>query len=338
MEDGLESPAETEAPDPGNRRKARKVVNQVAEKVDGVRQKGEERVAHVRSRSWLVERLASTYEGYRAGSGSECAAGLAYYAFLSTYPLLVSAASIMAIFIKDPEKIEQFMNQIIGRISPGLVPLVAGSTDVITDSAAPLGLIATLLFLWSAFKVIQVTQQRLSRIFGSDNRTFLKAAGSRLVFASVGLLAPVILMVSSIALSRQGPRRMGRGAAQSGVGPGRIIAYLVVVYLVDLALALVAMRVVGGYRGKLVPLIQGAVVTALGWFALQTLGVFLVQRLFTSWAATFYGVAASNIAMLIIANLGSRVLLFGAEWTATAPQDQPESALGFSDGRNEELA
>lgn len=107
------------------------------------------------------------------------------------------------------------------------------------------------------------------------------------------------------------------------------------------------MKIVGGYKGRNAPLFQGAVVTAGGWFLLQTLGVFLVQKLFTSWAMTFYGVAASNIAMLIIANFGSRALLYGAHWTATAPESQPlppsqttgdvDSGLDFA-GADEKLA
>lgn len=346
MSDG-ESSAESGRQVPDNKGKGRRVARQVAEKVDGVRHAGEEKVARARSRSWLIERSAATYEGFREGHGGECAASLAYYGFLSVYPMLVTAASIMAIFIRDPERVEQFMNQMIGRISPGLVPLVAGSTDVISDSAAPLGLIATVLFLWSAFKVIQVTQQRLSRIFGVDDRTFLKAFGSRVTFAALAMIGPVVLMLTSIILTKQGPRRAARGIAQSGPGPGRFIAYLAVVFLVDLVLAIVAMKIVGGYKGRNAPLFQGAVVTAGGWFLLQTLGVFLVQKLFTSWAMTFYGVAASNIAMLIIANFGSRALLYGAHWTATAPESQPlppsqttgdvDSGLDFA-GADEKLA
>lgn len=347
MSDTLEPSGNSGTPTPENKGKARRVASQVADKVDGVRHVGEEKVARARSRSWLVERSAATYEGFRDSHGGECAAGLAYYGFLSVYPMLVTAASIMAIFIKDPERVEHFMNQMIGRISPGLVPLVAGSTDVISDSAAPLGLIATVLFLWSAFKVIQVTQQRLSRIFGVDDRTFLKAFGSRVTFAALAMVGPVVLMLASFILSRQGPRRAARGAAQSGPGPGRFIAYLVIVFLVDLVLAIVAMKIVGGYKGRNAPLFQGAAVTAGGWFLLQTLGVFLVQRLFTSWAMTFYGVAASNIAMLIIANFGSRALLYGALWAATAPENQPPPADAWprtadaglaAAGANEELA
>lgn len=306
----------------GNKGKASRAISHISERVDGVRSAGGEKVARARSRSWLVERTAATYEGFRETHGGECSAGLAYYGFLSLYPLLVTAASIMAIFIRDPERVEHFMNQMIGRISPGLLPLVAGSTEVISDSAAPLGLIATVLFLWSAFKVIQVTQQRLSRIFGIEDRSFLKAIGSRVAFAATAMLAPAVLMLASVILSKQGPRRMFRGAGQQGPGPGRFIAYLLIVLLVNFVLAIAVMKIVGGYKGRNAPLFQGALVTACGWFLLQTVGVFLVLKLFTSWALTFYGVAASNIAMLIIANFGSRALLFGALWTATAPENQ----------------
>lgn len=319
MSDALEPSENPDGLASENKGKARRAATQVADKFDAVRHAGEEKVARARSRSWLIERSAATYEGFRKGNGSECAAGLAYYAFLSVYPMLVTAASIMAIFIRDPERVERFMNQMIGRISPGLVPLVAGSTDAISNSAAPLGMLATVLFLWSAFKVIQVAQRSLSRIFGVDNRTLLKAFGSQITFATLTMLGPVMLMLASLFLSRQGPRRAARGMTQHG--PGRFIAYLVVILLVDLVLAIVAMKIVGGYTGRNAPLFQGAVVTALGWFLLQTLGVFLVQKLFTSWALTFYGVAASNIAMLIIANLGSRALLLGAHWAATAPDN-----------------
>lgn len=291
-------------------------VSRVEEIVGNLRDKSDEKLAHIRSRSWLISRIVETYERFRAGNGGECAAGLAYYAFLSLYPLLVSIASIMAIFAKDPDRVEQIMNQIIARISPGLVPLVAGSTDVISNSAAPLGLVATILFLWSAFKVIQVSQRSLSRIFGVDVRSLFKAAGSRMIFAIVALLAPVALMAVSIFLARIGPRHMGRGTWRTGGTPGKAIAYSVVLYLVDLALSIAIMKIVGGYRGHLKWLAQGAAITAAGWFLMQTLGVYLLQRFFTSWAFTFYGVAASNIALLIIANFGSRALIFGAEWAA----------------------
>ena len=228
------------------------------------------------------------------------AALLAYYGFLSLFPLLLVFATLLAYALSNnPRLQEQLIDAAVAQF-PVLGTQIEGSIKAIEGSG--LGLVVGVLgTLWGGLGITQSAQDAMNALWAIPRRS---RPGYWLRLAR-GLGFLVLLaggVVAAAALAQ---------LATSGPDPGGALA-VAGSLLLNLVLLAVIFQVLSGRWVAWRRLLPGAAVGAVGWSVLQTLGVYLLDRQLKQ-ANLVYGVFAVVIVLLSWLFLSARMLLYAAE-------------------------
>jgi YihY family inner membrane protein len=228
------------------------------------------------------------------------AALLAYYGFLSLFPLLLVFATLLAYALSNnPRLQEQLIDAAVAQF-PVLGTQIEGSIKAIEGSG--LGLVVGVLgTLWGGLGITQSAQDAMNALWAIPRRSW---PGYWLRLAR-GLGFLVLLaggVVAAAALAQ---------LATSGPDPGGALA-VAGSLLLNLVLLAVIFQVLSGRWVAWRRLLPGAAVGAVGWSVLQTLGVYLLDRQLKQ-ANLVYGVFAVVIVLLSWLFLSARMLLYAAE-------------------------
>jgi inner membrane protein YhjD len=256
--------------------------------------------------------------------GGNLAAGLTYFAFLSLFPLLLVAASVIGfVLADDPAGQARLANKLAGSI-PGLGTLLADNVKALVDARGAAGVVGVIGALWSGTGLAKASSFALARVTrkpekGNFLQTQLWALGSTLGLGALALVAT------------------GAGAAlpavafSSAAGAALGILGVVASFALDLTLFTVCYRVLNRSLSR--PIThswRGALIPALGWTALKYLGSWYAARSVSGSIAVF-GAFASVVGILVILYLVARLFIYGAELNAVlrekrgwnAPADSP---------------
>jgi YihY family inner membrane protein len=229
------------------------------------------------------------------------AALLAYYGFMSLFPLLLVFVTLLGYALaNDQELRERVIDALVSQF-PVLGFQVEDSVTAIQGSGIGLvvGIVGT---LWGGLGITQSAQDAMNAVWNiprkdRPNYWFRLARG----FGS--LLVLVVFVFAATALAQL-------GRISSGIG-GRLLPFAGSL-LLNLLLLTVLFQVL---TGRWVPwrrLLPGAVCGGVGWTVLQTLGVYIVDRQLER-ANLIYGVFAVVIVLLSWMYLSAQLLLYAAE-------------------------
>jgi YihY family inner membrane protein len=228
------------------------------------------------------------------------AALLAYYGFLSLFPLLLVFVTLLANALAgDPELQQRVIDAAMAQF-PVLGPQLQGSIRVIQGSG--IGLVVGILgTLWGGLGITQSAQDAMNALWAIPRRS---RPGYWLRLAR-GLGFLVLLaggVVAAAALAQ---------LATSGPDPGGALA-VAGSLLLNLVLLILLFQVLTGRRVPWPQLLPGAAAAAAGWSILQTLGVYVLDRQLAQ-ANLIYGVFAVVIVLLSWLYLSAQLLLYAAE-------------------------
>lgn len=120
----------------------------------------------------------------------EAAAGMAYYALFSLFPLLLFLVALGSLFLQADTAMEQvkaFTNQFL----PTAQDLVLGNLDRVVALRGPVGVAAAVVLLWSASGVFTILGRHINRAWpGALSRTFIE--GRAVAIVMVGVLALIL--------------------------------------------------------------------------------------------------------------------------------------------------
>ena len=268
--------------------------------------------------------------------GGRHAALLAHYGFLSLFPLLLVFATVLGYILDgDPELQERLIETLADQF-PVAGAQIEGSIRAIQGSGLALvvGVAGT---LWGGLGITQSFQDAMNDVWNIPRRQrpsfwwrLARGLGALLLVAGE-LVAATVLAQLSIA------------------GPGllRRVDLLGGSFLLNLALLLVIFQLLTGMAVRWRWLVPGAVVGALGWSVLQSVGVSIVDRQLEQ-ANLVYGVFAVVIVLLGWLYLSSQLVLYAAEinvvlarrlWPRSllqAPLTEPDRQVLTALARNEE--
>jgi len=145
--------------------------------------------------------LARTYPGrliraYMASQAGNYAAGLAFTAFLSMFPLIVGLLAILGLVTSDPAVRDQFLNGALSNFFPSdasTQKTLAAALDGVRHNSGLLGAIGIAGFLWGGSNLFATMEYALGRMLGSRQRDFLRQRAMALVMT--------LLFALSVALS-----------------------------------------------------------------------------------------------------------------------------------------
>jgi membrane protein len=232
--------------------------------------------------------------------GGNLAALVAYYAFFSIFPLLLVMTTILGFVLGGNANAQKSVeNSVLGQL-----PIVGQQihTHALSGSVAAL-VIGLATSLWGGLGVTSAAQNALDRIWAvpfKDRPNFLSA---RLRGISLLVVLGVLFLISTAA--------SGLVAGGFGGTASRIIGYAISL-VVNVVLFLVAFRFMTAGVVNTRDLRVGAVVAAVLWTILKSVGGAFVDHVVKSNSNT-YGTFAFVIALLVWLHLGAQLTLYSAE-------------------------
>ena len=133
-------------------------------------------VSRVRSVADLVRRSVPfrVIIAYGESRASNYAAALAFAAFLSMFPMILGALSIVGYAIRDPATEARFQNLILQLFPGNAQPELQSAIHGVRQSAGWLGLVSLGGILWSASGIFSTMEFALTQIFGTKQRNMLR--------------------------------------------------------------------------------------------------------------------------------------------------------------------
>jgi YihY family inner membrane protein len=270
--------------------------------------------------SRVVHTARSTGDRYAEDAGGYLAGAIAYFAFLSLFPLLLVALSVVGFVLAgDPALADDVSADVAGSV-PGLESLIGDNLRAFERARAVTGLIGLAGLVWTGTGVAGACRNALRHVFREDRITSGVTLKAWLlgVTLGVGLLALVTTALSAVA------------AGWDTAGPVgillRVLGAVVAVGL-DLVLFLVAYRVLLRRRHRWRDLLPGAIFGAIGWTLLKLVGTWYatvtVER-----SETVYGAFAATVGVLVLLYLAGRVFVYGAELNAVLIEERGGGPMG----------
>ena len=228
------------------------------------------------------------------------AALIAYYGFLSLFPLMLLAIAILGFVVHG----DAGARQAIADSGLPQIPVLGDSLKGGHLAGSGIGIVVGALgALWAGLGVTNALQQAFNQISGVplDRRPgflTLRLRSLRLL-ATLGLLE---LGATAVAGSMTG------GLDRAGL----VVAAFFVSCAVNLLLFTIAFRELTPLAVPTRSLLPGIALATAGWEALQTLGGVYVNHVLRNASAT-YGAFAGVIGLLAWLYVGARIVVYGAE-------------------------
>lgn len=279
-------------------------------------------------------------ERYVRDAADPLAAAIAFFAFLSLFPLLLLAVSVAGFVLDDPAD-QVAVAELITDSIPGFEQTVEGDdgsevAELLAGVVAQRGTIGTIglaILLLSGLRVINAAMVATRVVFRGAVLLGPKSKLRQLLaLVGLGLLAVVSTMAASIAGT-------GLGAMPATVS---LLLSLGVSFVLDVSLflgayTLLAPTAVLSVRDRL----PGAILAGAGWTVLKIAGASWVGNQIEG-ANALYGALGSVIALLLLFYLAGRLYLYGAVLSAVryervhgplvAPHEREQLGLEPGDG------
>lgn len=287
--------------------------------------------------SSLVCLALSVQRRYAKDSGGYLAASLTYFSFLSLFPLLLVALSVIGFLIsRDPSAQAEWAGRLSGSV-PGLAPLIEENMDALARGRVATGVIGILGLTWSGLRVVEAARHALSRTSGR-----LEAGGLVKTKAASFLALAVLGGLGLITTALAGVVGGIRGGGFAG-GLVRVLGGIFALGL-DFLLFLISYRILSlGWGPRLSRLWPGAALGAAGWTALKLTGSWYATRT-AAGAAAVYGTFAGVVGVMLLLYLASRLFIYGAElnWVLIEGGDsmptERERPIAVANGRERSTA
>jgi membrane protein len=238
---------------------------------------------------------------------SQLAALIAYYGFLSLFPLLLVFATAAASVLEgDPDLQRRLIDSVLEQF-----PVVGSEIGEVIDesvrelSGSPLALTVGIVgALWTGTAVVAAAQQAMDDVWDVP-----RAERARLLGRIVRAFLLLLVFVASIVLSTF----LAGTGTETGWGLVAVRAMSIVgLVLVSVSVFAFAFRVLTVASISWRQVLPGAVVAAVGWTVLLLVGSWIVERQI-SQASAVYGFFATVIGLLAWIYLAAQLFLFAAE-------------------------
>jgi membrane protein len=288
-------------------------------------------LSRVRESRPSVDHLIRAAQRYQADTGDRLAAAVTFFGFLSFFPLLALSVSLLALFLGD-DAVGTVVDQ-VDNYAPGLAGQL-GLEDLLRDNtrAGVTGLLSLAGLLFAGLGWIDALRQAIRTIWHQNVRagSFLKKKALDVVILA-GLGATLILSVLVSAAAGAFTDVFLGLVGLEGSTPASIaltvlgtVLALFTSTLIFLYLFIRLPRLETPWRRVL----KGAFLAAVLFEVLKRVGAIYIER---TTENPLYGAFAVVVGLLVWINLVSRMLLFCAAWTVTAPYDSDVAPSGTAD-------
>ncbi len=263
-------------------------------------------------RLFLVQLVVRVVKELSEDDATHMAAGIAYYALFSVFPLVLAMTAIFGAFL-DTDAVVSRLTQFANEYLPGTEALIRQNVESALALRGAMGLFAVLGLFWSASAVFGALNRSINRAWDIQQDLPLYKGKPRQLLMAVGVAFLFITSLGAATLAGEAER-----IAESGIPGIEAIPALsgevflrVASVLLTLAIFLLIYRYMPNTRTYWRYIWPGAAVGAALFEAAKN--VFII---YTSRFANFenvYGSLAPVIALLLWAYVASFIIILGAE-------------------------
>ena len=304
--------------------------------------RAKDRLRRARSRQPLLDHVVRAYDRNSEVRGAHLAAAVTYFGFLSFFPLLALAFSIVGYLSDIYPSAQDDVTAAVQDAFPSLVGSGEGQIDIqeVIDAKAGAGLIGLIGLLYAGLGWLDALRECLRRVFGTDDESIglvKKKLVDVAVLSMLGLSLLASLVVSSVATAATTYVLDLAGVGDSGVATVLLKALSVCLALaVDVVLFSILLSRLSGARIPWAQVRSGALLGAVGFEILKLVGTYFIARTTSNPLYATFGVV---VGLLVWIYLNSKLLVFAAAWTVTQPYSlQPAPAGDVGAGRATGLA
>lgn len=258
-----------------------------------------------RRHRWLGLPLAVIYKFFD-DRGSYLSALVAYYSFVSLFPMLLIFYSGLGFFFQGhPDLRSDFEHSVLTNF-PGLGDTLSHNISTFHGSGAGLaiGIVGT---LYGALGAMQAAQAGFNQIYGVPRNKQPNPIKSRV--RSLGLLA---LLGAGVLLSTALAITLSNASKSLGLGTAATVAGYALNYLLNVILFSVGFQLLTTRELRFREVSEGGMVAAGLWMLLQTLGSAYISHVLKD-STHLYNVFAVVLALLAWLYLQSVILMLSAE-------------------------
>jgi membrane protein len=258
--------------------------------------------------SRTVRVAKSLSDRYAKDSGGYMSAAIAYYGFLSLFPLMLLALSITGFVLAGRPELQEDVAASISRSIPGLGGLIGDDLDGLIAARAGAGILGLVGLLWTGTGVAGAARNALRRIFRQPLPQGIVEDKVGLVIKTIGL-GLVALVATAVA------GVIGAIEVDGPLGVALLILVPLGTFALDLFLFLAAYWTLMKGHPPWRSLVPGALFAAIGWTILKLVGAWYVERT-VQGSVGVYGAFATTVGVLVLLFLGGRLFVYGAELNA----------------------
>lgn len=285
----------------------------------------------LRQRHPVVDHAVRAYDRNSEVLGGQLAAAVTYFGFLSFFPLLALAFSLVGFIAGVYPSAQHGVTQAVEGAFPSLVGPGDGQIDIqqVIDARAGAGVIGLLGLAYAGLGWLDALRDALRRVFGTEDVKIglvRKKLVDLLVMLMLGLSLLASLVVSSLATAVTSWVLESVGLADSLLATVllRVLSVALAV-AVDVVIFAILLSRLSGARLPWSQVRSGAVLGAVTFEVLKLVGTFLISRTTSNPLYATFGVV---VGLLVWINLVSRLVVFVGAWTATQPYSLQPAPLG----------
>jgi YihY family inner membrane protein len=244
--------------------------------------------------------VAAVIKKYSDDQGPEMAGLIAFYGFVSLFPLLLVLVTVLGFVLSgDPDLESQILNGTLGKF-----PILSDQLKLHSLEGSGLALAVGIAgALFAGLRITTVSQNAFNKMWGVPLKRRPDFFTSRLRGLRLLVVLGALLIVSTTAAGFVGT---------ASHGALTVVAGIVVSLLFNVALFLAAFNLLTAAKLSWRELLPGALVAALGWQVLQGLGGFYAAHVLKK-TQPLYGVFALVLGLLAWLYLGSQLTVLAAE-------------------------
>lgn len=260
--------------------------------------------------------LVRAVQRFSETGAPDAAAGMAYYAVFSLFPLLLFVMSISS-FVLESARVQQQVSIFVGQTFPASRGLIDENIQQVLELRGPVGLLSTLGLLWSASGFFNILAYHINRAWQkADVRSFVKRrlVALGIVGSLAGLLILSVIFTTTLDLLSQFRIPLWNNLRPYGSALWQIVTNALP-FLIRLVIFLGLYRWVPNTHVTWTAALVGAVVAAVGWEVTTAaftwyLGTGMVQY------ELVYGSLGAMVGLMFWIYLSSLIMLFGAHLSA----------------------
>jgi len=270
--------------------------------------RGLERIWTRLARIPAVQLVVRTGSELGADDASHMAAGIAYYGFLSLFPLILGLIAIFGLFLPS-ETVQQEVLGFFEQNLPGAIDVLERNIENIIRYRGAIGGVSLVLLFWTASAMFGAISRAINRAWDArDDRPFVVRKARDLAMA---LGTGVLFLVSLGATSLFSILRT-TDLPQAGLAAD--VSARVFAFLLSAAIFLILYKLVPTTRTYWRYVWPGALLAAVLFELAKTLFVVYLDRI--ADYESVYGSVSSVIILLLWIFISAFIVILGAEFSA----------------------